>query len=843
MPVDDPYSISAESLIADVEVLRIRATSQLSEARRSEFGQFLTPPRVAELTARLFTPGTTDVHLLEAGAGVGSLIAAALVRLLQTKPPKRFQVTAYEIDPDLRPFLERALSLCGALCCKNHVEFHGVVLGEDFVPAAAALLENSLFPVPTVRFTHAILNPPYRKITQGSEWHRVLVRMGLGSTNIYTAFLELASNLLADGGQLAAIVPRSFCNGTYFRPFRERFLGLMALRHVHSFASRNQAFKGDAVLQENVILHAVRSSQPPDTVQLVLSEDPDDAAPTTRTVPFVQVVYPSDAECFIHLVSDEIGQAIARQVRSLPETLATLGLTVSTGPVVEFRLKRHLRTDPADDAVPLLYPGHLSGGRTRWPKPGKKPNAIALNHESRPWLVPDETYVVIKRFSAKEERRRVVAAVHSPCSIPGKKPFEALGIENHLNFLHRKHRGLEFDFACGLSAFLNSTHLDEFFRQFSGHTQVNAGDLRKLPFPKREDLEELGRRIGQALPEQEVIDTAITEVLFATMENESAPLEAMQKVSQAQEILRALGLPRPQQNERSAYSLLALLNLLPATPWAAAENPLCGTHGMMKFFRVHYGKDYAANSRETIRRETLHQFRDAGLVVVNPDRPTRPINSMYTVYQVNPELLIVLRKFGTKSWPPALKGYLAKASTLAEKYAQARQEKRIAVTLPDGQKFTLSPGGQNPLVAALLGKFLPQFARKPKVLYVGDTDTKWVMVDKPALEKLGISFDSHGKFPDLIALDCERHWLLLFEAVTSHGPINPKRHSELKALFGKSSAPLVFVTAFADRRTLAKYLSEIAWETEVWVADSPTHLIHLNGERFLGPYKDAASGG
>jgi hypothetical protein len=196
----------------------------------------------------------------------------------------------------------------------------------------------------------------------------------------------------------------------------------------------------------------------------------------------------------------------------------------------------------------------------------------------------------------------------------------------------------------------------------------------------------------------------------------------------------------------------------------------------------------------------------------------------------------LLRSFGTGAWGNYLREYLASAGTLAAKYASERQMKRIPLQIREGLEISLSPGGQNELIRAIISEFCPRFTPGANAVYVGDADKKWGYFDDAALEALGVRVDEHGKMPDVVVHFTAENWLVLIEAVTSHGPVNAKRHNELKGLFKASSAPLVFVTAFRDRQTLNKYIAEIAWETEVWVADSPTHMIHFNGERFLGPY-------
>lgn len=307
-------------------------------------------------------------------------------------------------------------------------------------------------------------------------------------------------------------------------------------------------------------------------------------------------------------------------------------------------------------------------------------------------------------------------------------------------------------------------------------------------------------------------------------------------------ILAVLGLPRAQQNERSALCLLALLNLTPEKTWAQAENPLVGITPMMEFSRQHYGKEYAPNTRETFRRQTMHQFLDAGIATYNPDKPDRPVNSPKAVYQILPETLALLKVYGTKEWEPSLKHYLATRKTLAQRYANERVQKLVPVCIAVDREINISPGEHSELIKAIVESFAPRYAPGCVLVYVGDTGEKWGYFDEKLLAELGVTVDSHGKMPDVVLYYPERNWLLLVESVTSHGPVDAKRHAELARLFASSSAGLVYVTAFPSRSVMQRYLSEIAWETEVWVADAPSHLIHFNGERFLGPYSCKSAG-
>lgn len=309
------------------------------------------------------------------------------------------------------------------------------------------------------------------------------------------------------------------------------------------------------------------------------------------------------------------------------------------------------------------------------------------------------------------------------------------------------------------------------------------------------------------------------------------------RVSEALTILKALGVPREQQNERSALTLLALLGMAPRRPWSEVEAPLLGITEMMAVFRDGFGKKYAPNTRETVRRFTVHQFVQMGFVVANPDDPRRPVNSPDTRYQITPTLLKLARTYGASAWSKSLANFLKTADALKKLRSRERDSVLVSVALPNGKELRLTAGGQNELVKKIVEEFCPRFTPGGVLAYVGDTGDKQRHLEAGYLERLGVEMDEHGKMPDVVVHFMEKNWLVLIEAVTSHGPIGLKRHNELKAIFGTSRAGLVFVTAFLTRRAMTKYLADIAWETEVWIAEAPSHIIHFNGERFLGPYE------
>jgi hypothetical protein len=313
---------------------------------------------------------------------------------------------------------------------------------------------------------------------------------------------------------------------------------------------------------------------------------------------------------------------------------------------------------------------------------------------------------------------------------------------------------------------------------------------------------------------------------------------AVRKFQDAIYILKALGFGPRQSNKTAGYVLLALLDLAPSRPWSAAQNPLRGITPIIEFIRKSYKVGYAPNTRETVRDEAVKHFVEAGLALRNPDQPNRPTNSGNTVYQIEPTALALFRTFGTKAWSKQLKQYLASRVEIRSELIRHREIARIPVKMLDGDAVTLSPGGQNQLIKSIIEEFCPRFAPGATVIYIGDAENKFLHLDAAYLEGLGVVIAPSAKMPDVVVHDTKRNWLLLVEAVVSAGAVDPKRRMELKSLFRGSTAGLVFVTAFQDRRAFGKFQQQISWETEVWIAAEPDHVIHFNGQRYLGPYPD-----
>jgi hypothetical protein len=411
------------------------------------------------------------------------------------------EVDAFELDRSLIAHLSKTLDKY-----KDRGDFFANIYEEDFIHAAVESLSGTLFSRPLERYTHAILNPPYKKINSQSAHRLALRSVGIETVNLYSAFVALAVAVAASGGQIVAIIPRSFCNGPYYRPFRDFILERTAIRHMHLFASRNKAFKDDEVLQENIIIRLERGSQQ-GPVMISTSTDDSFSDLATHEHPFNRIVFPDDPERFIHVPTTTKKSAIELSP-AVRYSLADIGVKVSTGPVVDFRMKTHLRDMPEAGAVPLIYPAHLNTTNTVWPAPGlKKPNAIMRNAETEKWLYPNGFYCVVRRFSSKEEKRRVVASVVDPAAFGD---HSALGFENHMNLFHEDKHGLPEPLARGLALFLNTTAVDEHFRRFNGHTQVNATDLKLMKYPSRDALIQFGEwAASQGTLKQDQIDAKL----------------------------------------------------------------------------------------------------------------------------------------------------------------------------------------------------------------------------------------------------------------------------------------------------------------------------------------------
>lgn len=468
-------------MLTTIDAIRKEATRKLDQNRRSDLGQYMTPVSIASFMASLFKKvSSKPIHLLDAGAGVGSLSAAFLERL--TKKSKSVKVTAYEIDPLLLKYLKSNLDSYKKRLSERDISLKAEVLSLDFIEDASLKIVAGKAP----KFTHAILNPPYKKINSNSDHRKYLRLTHFETVNLYSAFVGLSIKLLEAKGELVAIIPRSFCNGNYYKPFRYLISEETSIKRLHLFESRTRAFKDDEVLQENIIIHLVKGEKQGDVI-VSSSTDVSFHDFVEQSYPFNQIIKNNDPEKFIHVPHH--GKNHLENSDSISHSLGDLSVQVSTGPVVDFRAKEFLLQEPANDAVPLLYPIHFNGKEIEWPVTGRKPNAIVVNDETKKMFYPNGFYTIVRRFSSKEEKQRIVARVINP----EKLQTDYIGIENHLNVFHSNKRGLPKEIAYGLAAYLNSTYVDTYFRTFNGHTQVNATDLKQMKYPSVKDLVRLGK--------------------------------------------------------------------------------------------------------------------------------------------------------------------------------------------------------------------------------------------------------------------------------------------------------------------------------------------------------------
>jgi adenine-specific DNA-methyltransferase len=504
-----------------------RTCVEKSREERGEAGQFFTPPSIASHLAGWFSEKSLNqpiVNLLDPGAGGGVLTAALVDRITGLRVAgvlpflKEVRMVLWEADKAFIPALDANLAACSSALHAVGIRSTGYLHHASYIEGAVNALNEGLFENRhALPFTHAILNPPYHKIATRSRERALLTSVGIETTNLYAAFVWLALRQLGSSGELAAITPRSFCNGPYFRDFRRELFDLATFSRVHVFDSRTEAFSRDAVLQENILFHLCRNKR---LCRAITIASGSLANPTELHIPTDHFVHEADPDKVIHIATETDADEVRAFIQSLPCKLEQLGLEVSTGPVVDFRLKASLSRKLRENEVPLIYPHCVKGGCVHPPRDdaddygdrrlGKKPIAIALNDETRRWLIPPARFVLIKRFSAKEEKRRLVAGVLEPSDFP----YDLIGIENHVNFFHHKRTGLPAAVASGLCRFLNSTVADRYFRQFNGHTQVNASDLRAFRFPDLPTLERLGKATLDDA-DTSAIDLAMTKLLGA----------------------------------------------------------------------------------------------------------------------------------------------------------------------------------------------------------------------------------------------------------------------------------------------------------------------------------------
>jgi adenine-specific DNA-methyltransferase len=487
--------------------LQHRFESSVTGEHRKERGQVFTPPEVARFMAGLLGTIPPEYFLLDPGAGIGMLTAAFCERIGKLHSPRSVTAHVFENDPQLIPLLKRNLENCKRLLSEAGHTFDYDLHAEDFVLATShGLNGRQLFreDVFTTQFDGVIMNPPYFKLRKDSTAARLMARIVHGQPNIYAFFMALAARLLKRDGEIVAITPRSFCNGLYFRGFRRWYLERVALDHIHIFESRTETFKHSNVLQESIITKSHRLGSPSATIAVTTSFGADLTDGLQRAeIPASDIIDNSSGDCVIRIPEGDGDRAIMQLVESFPLRFTETGLRISTGPVVLFRATEYLQADAAGrDRVPLLHPHNVRPFATPWPlaKNGKHP-AFTCCEGSLRLLVPTKNYVLIKRFSSKEEKRRLTAA----CFLKAGFPFPYVAIENHVNYVYHAHRELTEDEVYGIAALFNSALMDRYFRTISGNTQVNATEIRTVNFPDLALVGRIGKQVRRDTAEAEAV--------------------------------------------------------------------------------------------------------------------------------------------------------------------------------------------------------------------------------------------------------------------------------------------------------------------------------------------------
>lgn len=492
----------SNQLVAGVVARTAAHNAITGDRHRRAISQVFTPPSVARFMAARVVQIGEVFTLVDAGAGVGMLAAALCERIAAMPKPRAVRAELYETDPLVLPALRATVRECQKALAERGHELSATIYEEDFVLRRPAVSLYS--PTPRTGYADAVLmNPPYSKLAKDSPQARAFAEIVHGQPNAYALFMAAAVELLKPGGELIAITPRSFCNGLYFRAFRRWFLARMSLRHIHVFESRRATFRDSEVLQESVITVASKQPRQPAAVLVSSSHGADIAEPDERAHATHTIIDDSAGSCVIRLPAESSDLKVMRAVESWSVTFADRGLRISTGPVVAFRATKYL-LDSADhvDAVPLLSIRNVRPFATVWPvAKGSKPIAFRATDGAAALLLPARNYVLLRRFSAKEERRRLTASPFIPTAAERRR---SVAIENHVNYVTHSVRELtEFE-VHGLVALFNSALLDRYFRILSGNTQVNATEIRAIPFP---DLGVIAR-IGEVVARLSAIDRA-----------------------------------------------------------------------------------------------------------------------------------------------------------------------------------------------------------------------------------------------------------------------------------------------------------------------------------------------
>ena len=498
-----PEIITARELIDHAARLSEEYETDHAVDVRKMRGQFFTPRKVSSYMAGLFEIRGGTMRLLDPGAGTGNLTAAFCERVLKIKEPVRLSIDAYENDSALVPLLRDTLETCRSRLetAGHRMEFdiyeRDFILSNEVYFAQADLLST---PQKPEIYDYVLSNPPYYKLNKASPESTVMMELVAGQPNIYPLFMALAVSMLKQNGEMVFITPRSFCSGLYYKKFRDWFISHAQITNMHIFESRKEVFDRDDVLQETIIVKAIRSQGSP-RGHVCVSESKNRSFEQTQQLEIMQsdLIFRRNGDSFIRIPTSANALKILRAIDKWPDNLKHLGLEISTGPVVPFRAEQYLLSELKDApaAVPLLWMHNIQGMKIDWPlnKNGKA-SAIRVQLETVPLLVPVKNYTLVKRFTSKEQKRRL----HAGVLLEKDFTYNSVGIENHLNYIYRPKGNLTIHEPVGIAALLNLKIIDDYFRALNGNTQVNAIDIRSLPLPNIEVIRKIGHLVYSAKP-------------------------------------------------------------------------------------------------------------------------------------------------------------------------------------------------------------------------------------------------------------------------------------------------------------------------------------------------------
>ena len=787
--------------------------SLVDKEERKNIGQFFTCESTARFMASLFDFSSVgkNVRILDPGAGSGILSAAILEELEKNTNVENIELVCYETDSKILNLLERNLKFCQKKSCKNIIIN---ILNNNYITSQYLEFNNCLSANKVLlKYDYVISNPPYVKLSKNAVEALAMPNICYGAPNLYFLFAAMALFNLKDNAEMVFIIPRSWTSGAYFYKFRQYLLVNGCIERIHLFASRNKVFENEKVLQETIIIKIKKTRIKNNNITITTSKGNNFEESTFIDVKYDDIV--SGKNNYIYLITSDKEVEVIEKINQFKYTLPEIGLKMKTGLTVDFRNKQLLCDSPKSNTVPLFYSQHIKNGKVIFPL-NKKGEYITNDKSSL--LQKNKNYLFVKRFTAKEEKRRLQCAIYLAKEFP---QYKEISTQNKINFIE-SNKQLSKEIIFGLYTIFNSYLYDSYYRILNGSTQVNSTEFNTIPVPSLEIIEKMGIDL---LKSGNYDEETCENILLKYLEENK-----MSKLEEARDIIKLLGVPQRQQADLCCYVLLSMANLNETAAWSNAKNDWIRIHDIITFIKDNYGIAYAENSRETFRKQAIHHFRNAAFIEDN----SKATNSPNYRYRLTNEMLNLIKTYKTKSWKKQLKLFLDNHETLMDIYESKKKMQKMPVKI-NNINFTFSTGSHNQLQKSILEEFTPRFAPGAECLYVGDTIEKDLVKNEDKLRELGFTITLHDKMPDVVLYSVEKNWLYFIEAVTSVGPMEPKRIKEIEEMTTGVTAGKIYVTAFLDFKTFKKFSDRLAWETEVWIAENPDHMIHLNGDKFLGP--------